>query len=114
MTESNISYDELFRNNEEYIEQLVYYRGKVIQVQEPRGDNYVLRANITEGEFLWEDTVFLHYSGPRLLEDDVIEFVGRVKGLRTYKAILGNSVTIPEIAIVQSRLISKRGTESAP
>ena len=102
-----ISYDELFRHNEDHIGKLVRYRGQIIQVQEGRRDSYVLRANVTEGQYLWEDPVYLNYSGSRLLEDDVIEFVGRVQGLKTYQAIFGNSVTIPEINIVQARLIPK-------
>ena len=49
----------------------------------------------------------MHYSGARLLEDDIVEFVGEVKGLITYEAVLGNQITIPEIDSIQIRLISK-------
>ena len=102
-----ISYDDLFRNNDSYIGSIVHYRGKIIQVVEGSGDNYNLRVDVTQGEYFWEDTVYLHYSGERLLEDDIIEFVGEVKGLKKYSAIFGNTVTIPELEVIQSRLISK-------
>ncbi len=104
---SQVTYDELFRNNESYVGDFVHYRVRVVQVIEAGRDKYQLRANVTEGSYLWEDTVFLHYSGDRLLEEDLIEFVGEVKGLITYEAVLGNQITIPEIDIIQARLISK-------
>ena len=99
-----LSYDDLFRNNEEHIGKTVWYTGKVIQVIEGDGDEYQLRVNVTEGETFWDDTVFLQYSGPRLLEDDIIEFVGRVNGLITYEAVMGNEVTIPAIRVIAHRI----------
>ena len=39
---------------------------------------------------------------------DIIEFVGRVKGLKTCNAILSNSITVPEISIIQAQLILGR------
>ena len=102
-TAERVSYENLFRNNEEWKGRRVYYRGKIIQVIEGSGNEFQLRANVTKGEFSWDDTVFLRYSGERLLEDDVIEFVGRVNGLIKYEAIFGNEVTIPDITIIQSR-----------
>lgn len=102
MAES-ISYDELFRNNEQWEGRLVFYRSQIVQVLERSSVDYRLRANVTRNGSFWDDTVFLRYSGERLLEDDIIEFVGRVNGLLTYDAVLGNTVTIPYITIVQSR-----------
>ena len=104
---TRVSYDDLFRNNAAYIGQKVHFRGKIIQVVEGPGDSYDLRVNVTQGQYIWEDTVYLHYSGSRLLEDDVIEFVGEVEGLRTYEAVFGNNITIPELVVIQSRLVSK-------
>ncbi len=72
-------------------------------------DNYNLRVNVTEDQYgWWDDTVFLYYSGEYLLEEGIIEFVRRVYGLRTYEAIMGNKVTIPEIGIIQSRRMPYR------
>ena len=80
-----ISYDNLFRNNETYRDKLVYYQGEVIQVSGGSGDRYVLRVNVTKAEYFWEDSVYLHYTGSRLLEDDVIEFVEESEALRHTK-----------------------------
>ena len=104
-TAERVPYEDLFRNNEEWEGNSVYYEGKIVQVIEGSGDKYQLRANVTKGEIFWDDTVFLRYSGERLLEDDTIEFVGRVNGLIKYEAIFGNEVTIPDITIIQSRRI---------
>lgn len=102
-------YDNLFRNNEQYIDELVSYRAEIVQVVELGSNDYQLRANVTEGRFLWEDTVFLRYSGTRILEEDIIEFVGQVKGLSTYESIFGQRITIPDISVVRLRVISKSG-----
>ena len=107
-----LSYDDLFRNNEDHIGKTVWYTGQVIQVVEGDGNEYQLRVNVTKDNGFWDDTMFLRYTGPRLLEDDIIEFVGKVNGLVTYEAIMGNQVTIPDIAVIESRVVS--GDASGP
>ena len=102
---SRLSYDDLFRNNERHLGKTVWYEAQVIQVQDTGSNEFVLRANVNQGEFYWDDAVYLYYSGPRLLEDDLIEFVGVVSGLKTYQAVFGNSVTIPEISVLAARLL---------
>ena len=77
------TYDALFRNNEEYVGQLVHYQAQLIQVLDAGDDRYQLRANITRSPIFWDDTVFLRYAGSRFLENDIIEFVGTVVGLVT-------------------------------
>ncbi len=97
----NVLYNELARNTEDYVGDIIYYRGQVIQVQEVRDRRVVLRVNVTEGSYgIWKDTVWVNYEGPRVLEDDIVHIWGKVKGRRTYIAVLGNQVTIPEIDAV--------------
>ncbi len=108
-----VSYDNLFRSNEEYVDQLVYYRkAEIIQVYEQgtldklssgSDHQYLLRAVV--GDNSWDDIVALRYDGERLIEGDVIRFVGKVNGLYKYEAVLGNQVIIPDITIIQSRRI---------
>ncbi len=102
---AQLSYDDLFRNNERHVGKAVWFEAEVVQIEDARQGKFVLRANVTQGEYFWDDAVYLHYSGPRLLEDDIIEFVRRVEGLKTFRAILGNNVTIPEITEIASRLV---------
>ncbi len=106
---SQIPYNDLFRNNEAHEGKHVWYQGKVIQVVERRNDEYQLRVNVTKGEYSWNDTVFLHYFGPRVLEDDIIEFVGTVEELLTYEAIFGQEITVPAIRVTAHKLVAESG-----
>lgn len=88
-----ISYDSLFRTVDQYFGERLYFRGQVEQVQSSSGDEYLLRVNVSEGEWgFWEDDVRLDYWGERLLEDDIIEFVGEVQGLWKYQTVFGRPV----------------------
>ncbi len=92
-----ISYAELFRNNEKYTGQLLYFRGEVVQVLERGVNTYDMRVDVGQNEGI----VYLaRYSGKRLLEDDVIEIFGESVGLVTYTAIFGNEITIPALQAV--------------
>ena len=92
----------------------VFYRGKVIQVNEQRGD-FQMRVNVTKGDYMWDDTVFLRYNDApvRILEDDIIAFVGRMNGTVTYKSVLGNEVTIPDITVM-SLIIKDENDKDSP
>ena len=104
----SISYDEVFRDNEQHIGDLVYYVGSVTQVNEKGKDVYLLRVNVTRGSFdIWDDDIRLDYEGKRLLEDDIVEFVARVDGLWTYTTVLGAERTIPHLKNVGLRLVGE-------
>jgi hypothetical protein len=111
---ASITYDDLFRNNERHVGKLVGFAGEIVQVLDGGGGKYQLRVNVTNTGFIWVDTVFLRYTGPRLLEDDVIEFVGNVTGLLTYETVLGAKVTIPDIEAVNVRLVAKGAATPTP
>lgn len=96
-----INYEEIARETEKYIGTKAKYTGQVMQVQEI-GNNVYMRVNVTKGEFnIYKDTLWINYklkSGEkRILEKDIINIWGEIKGRKTYKAILGNQVTIPEV-----------------
>jgi hypothetical protein len=110
------SYKDFFRNNEAYETKNVYLRGEVIQAlyDEPwggydctsmsptlDGTATVLRVNVTRDSYgFYSDTVYVEYLGTkRILEDDVIAFVGYANGLKTYDSILGGSITIPSVVV---------------
>ena len=101
-----VTYEELYRNNETYQGDLVYLKGEVIQVAaDGNSDRYTLRVSITKTDYGYDDPVLVHYTGPvRLLDDDIVEIVGNVKGLRTYESIFGAPVTIPEITDARLQL----------
>lgn len=109
-----ISYDDLMRNNKQYVGKIAYYRGGIVQVSESYGDKYVLRIATKKGEYLGyiEDVIWVNYQGTRLLEDDIVDMWGKVMGLKSYTALLGNTVTIPELNSLHLELVTKAGTES--
>jgi PKD repeat protein len=106
---TEVAYDDLFRNNESYIGDIVYFRGKIIQVQEQLFGGYVWRVATERNTYIGYigDILWVNYDGPRFLEGDIIDLCGKVKGLRTYTAIFGQQVTIPEIDALGVSLYSE-------
>ena len=95
---SVVSYDDLMRNSHIYVGNIVYNRGEILQVNERRTDTYILRVATKQNTYGYhDDVIYVNYKGNRLLEGDIIDIWGKSKGLKTYKAILGNQITIPEI-----------------
>jgi PKD repeat protein len=108
----NISYDDLFRYNEKYIGDIVYFRGKIIQVMpvsDGAADEYFFRVATKKSEYSGyaNDIIFVYYKGSRFLEGDTIDLWARVVGLRTYTALMGNEVTVPELDALNVELVSK-------
>ena len=95
---SAISYDDLMRHNDVYVGDIIYNRGEILQVNERRTDTYILRVATKQSTYGYhDDVIYVNYKGDRLLEGDIIDIWGKSKGLKTYEAILGNQITIPEI-----------------
>lgn len=110
----NVTYDTLFRNNERYIGKTIYFKGQIVQIQEISTNNYILRVATKESSFgsYFEDVIFVNYEGKRLLEDDIIEIWGKVEGLKSYTAVLGNEVTIPEMKALHTELSQKAAAKT--
>ena len=98
-----IPYKTLYRYAEDNVGKLVFFRGKVIQVREQGEGDAIMRIGVTQDSIgLWSaDVVYVRYRNmtTRVLEDDIVAFVGEMKGLKTYKTIMGGSVTIPEFEV---------------
>ncbi|MFC1899754.1 hypothetical protein ACFLXP_05460 [Chloroflexota bacterium] len=124
-TASSPSYDDLLRYNERFIGELVYYKAEILQFFKVEENIYDCRAYITGEKNLlfwdenWDDPVFIRNINFRLSEDDLIEFVGEVKGLNTTKrSVVGLpagmstewEVTIPEIDVIEAVIITKTGS----
>lgn len=112
----HVAYKTFFRNNEAYFNKPVYFKGEVIQAlyDEPFGGSdctgmyayldgtaTVLRVNVTRDSYgYYSDTVYVVYLGPkRILENDIIDFVGMANDLMTYESTTGASITIPEVVV---------------
>lgn len=98
---STYTYEQLARYPDTYKGCKIKMTGEVVQVIENWGNSVDLRVNMTQNEYFWTDTVFVRYTKgtneQRILEDDIITIYGISEGLTTYKAVLGQSITIPEI-----------------
>lgn len=102
----NYNYEDISRNPNEYKDKKAKFEGQVIQVQE-NGNNIVLRVNVTktenefaDGGYLWDDTIYVEYTRQeenesRILEDDIIHIYGKLNGVKSYKSVLGDEITIP-------------------
>ena len=99
-----IPYKTLYRYAEDNVGKLVFFRGKVIEVREQGDRDAIMRIGVTQDSIgLWSaDVVYVRYRNmtTRILEDDIVAFVGKMKGLKTYKSIMGGSVTIPELEVL--------------
>ncbi|WP_160723396.1 zinc ribbon domain-containing protein [Isachenkonia alkalipeptolytica] len=98
---NTIPYEDLIRETDKYVGEIVHYTGEVVEVQELRNNVY-LRVNVTKGDFgFYTDTIWVNYifeeGEKRIIEDDMVNLWGEIKGRKTYTAVLGNRITIPEI-----------------
>ena len=101
---TSISYNDLAHSTEKFVNKKVAITGQVVQVQES-GNLVILRVNMTKDQYgVYEDTIWVNYTmksgNSHIIENDVINIWGSVKGRRTYSTILGSSMTIPEINAV--------------
>ena len=108
-----ISYDDLFRYNDQYVGTAVQYEGEIIQVGGSSG-NYYFRIDVTKNVNSWgtdyEDTVYVTYSGDdRFLEGDIVKFYGVVQGIKSYTSVIGAEIEVPEIHALSIELIEKAG-----
>ena len=91
-------YDALARTPDDFKDQKVYVGGKILQVQEDTsGTTYRIAQNSDYGSVVMAFADATALGGSRLLEDDIVDLYGVYKGLYTYKAVLGQSVTVPLI-----------------
>lgn len=105
---SYITYDDLARYPEDNKNEIVGYRGKVIQVI---SRNKSFRVGITEDKYRWRDTVYLRFNGEldyNILEGDIIYFIGLTKGEHKGQTVLGAGSMLPEIESYYIELIKKR------
>jgi hypothetical protein len=102
-----ITYDDLFRNNENYIGKTVVFRGKISQVFPPSDDYYDLILDTSPDSQIESRIYISNYKGSRFLEGDTVNVWGTVDGLVTLKSVLGEESSIPELNALQIDLIKK-------
>lgn len=99
----SISYKDLSRTPDAYMDEYVKFSGTVVQVcYEATSSLYYSTYRVaTSGSY--GDVVYIYVDnygrGSRILEDDKITFYGTYGGLYTYTTVLGDSLTIPSIYV---------------
>lgn len=99
----NVSYEDLMRYSESYTGKLVCFKGGIVQVINDIPKLELRVATKNDGFIGYiENEVYLYssdYSGERLLEEDIINFCGKSKGMISYTSVLGVKISIPKIEI---------------
>lgn len=93
--ETDITYEQLARRPDDYINKKIKLQGEVIQVMD--GDDFIairLAVNSDHDNIIYceYDKDIISY---RILENDVITIYGVSYGLYTYETVSGNDTTIP-------------------
>ena len=108
----NGSFDDLMRNNENYIGRIIYFRGQIDQFVDDGEGEYILRvstkpAALAEDGYIGNTIILLHYNGKRVLEGDIIDLWGISKGLYSYTSVFNAPVTLPELDNPYIELVKK-------
>jgi starvation-inducible outer membrane lipoprotein len=101
-TAVSVPYDELVRNQQDYIGQIVRFRGKVVQVVpgEQNGKYVILIIWVGKGLTSLNDVVYVEYQpdvhDPRIMKNDVVQFSGKFNGIRSPEANRANA-EVPQV-----------------
>lgn len=98
--ETGITYDQLARTPDNYVEKKVKFKGKVLQVIEGDTDTQIrLAVNNNYDNVLYCVIPKRLTSNTRILKDDIITVFGVSKGLLSYQSTMGGQITIPSISV---------------
>lgn len=99
----SISYKDLSRTPDAYMDEYVKFSGTVVQVCYEATSSLYYSAYRVATSGSYGDVVYIYVdnygSGSRILEDDKITFYGTYGGLYTYTTVLGDSLNIPSIYV---------------
>lgn len=97
--DTGITYDQLARTPDDYINEKVKFSGRVVQVLEGDGDTTIrLAVNDNYDTILigsYDSTIV----SSRVLEEDMITIMGTSAGLYSYESTMGGTITIPSVII---------------
>lgn len=94
-----LKYEEIARPKDCLKGEKVTFTGKIIQAT-----SGTYRMNVTKGQYgLYDDTILFTVDestlNENILEDDIVTIWGESEGPYTYKAVLGNEITVPKIKV---------------
>lgn len=99
--DTGITYDQLARTPDDFLGKKVKFTGRVVQVV--RGDETTDIRLAVDGNY---DTILYgtfsnDLTKSRILEDDTITISGTSLGEYSYKAVLGNTISVPLVAVAK-------------
>jgi starvation-inducible outer membrane lipoprotein len=109
-TAVSVPYDDLTRKPEDHIGQIVRFIGKVIQVVpgEHNNKDIILIIWVGKGLTSLNDVVYVEYQPgvrePTILKNDVVEFWGKFKGIKTPEANHGNT-DVPQVVAYEMQRV---------
>ena len=92
-----VDYNDFVRNIEEYKGEIVYFYGRVYSAREKSDSSYDLLIHTGGISYYYDDDIWVNYKGIRILENDYVDVWGYVKGLKSYRTVLGAERTLPEL-----------------
>lgn len=107
---SEVKYEDLTRNPDNYKGQNLMFKGEVIQCEQSYGTSYYARVNVTVDEYgFYSDTIYVTFEIPegedKILEEDIVKLYGVCQGSETYTSIFGESITIPSLDAAYVELV---------
>ena len=97
--ETGITYDQLARTPDDFIDKKAKFSGTVVQVMEGDGETQ-LRIAVNDN---YDTILFVAYESnilnTRVLENDYVTVSGISKGLLTYESTLGGDISIPSMLV---------------
>ncbi len=107
---SEVKYEDLARNPDNYKGQNLVFKGEVIQCEQSYGTSYFARVNVTVDEYgFYSDTIYVTFEIPegedKILEEDIVKLYGVCQGSETYTSIFGETITIPSLDAAYVELV---------
>ncbi|MFB5195280.1 toxin regulator [Neobacillus sp. KR4-4] len=96
---TGITYNQLARTPDKYVDEKVKFRGTVIQVIEGDGETQIRLAVNDNYDRVLFDAFDDSVVSSRVLENDTITIYGKSTGLISYDSTLGGKISIPGISI---------------
>ncbi|MFA9464088.1 MAG: hypothetical protein ACERKN_07315 [Velocimicrobium sp.] len=97
--DTDITYDQIARTPDDYLDKKVKFSGIVLQVMEGTNSTQIRLAIDKD----YDQVIYCEYASDivksRILDDDIITLYGVSKGLLSYKSTLGGTITIPSVLI---------------
>lgn len=94
-----IDYDALARDADSHIGKLVKYRGAIVQIV-TANSTYRINVDGNSNKPIWTEKAKGIITGS-FLDDDMVDVWGVVKGQKSYTAVLGNKIYLPDITIIK-------------